>query len=175
MEDFKVFTEVAIYNPETDTAGTIDMLFLFSDGSAAVYDFKFISPKYKLTSGYGAQKHIIVDPFRGGKLESFNMQLSTYGKTLRSIYGITNIRRSRIIPGHIDFQWENIYYNKSNKKFVLFNFRNSGLFKKNKTGWIQDYNWINKPNSSKRFKEIQSDLPIILDMYYFNKIFFELS
>lgn len=75
----------------------------------------------------------------------------------------------------IDFQWGNIYYNKSNKKFVLFNFRNSGLFKKNKTGWIQDYNWINKPNSSKRFKEIQSDLPIILDMYYFNKIFFELS
>jgi hypothetical protein len=106
-KDFKVFTEVAIYNPETDTAGTIDMLFLFSDGSVAVYDFKFISPKYKLTSGYGAQKHIIVDPFRGGKLESFNMQLSTYGQTLRTIYGITNIRRSRIIPGHIDFEWEN--------------------------------------------------------------------
>ena len=64
-KDFKVFTEVAVYDPETDTAGTIDMLFLFSDGSVAVYDFKFISPKYKLTSGYGAQKHIIVDTVRG--------------------------------------------------------------------------------------------------------------
>ena len=106
-KDFKVFTEVAIYNPETDTAGTMDMLFLFSDGSVAVYDFKFISPKYKLTDGYGVQKHIIIDPFRGGKLESFNMQLSNYSNTLRTVYGITNIRRSRIIPGHIDFEWEN--------------------------------------------------------------------
>ena len=104
-KDFKIFTEVRVYDKASDTGGSIDMLFLFSDGSAAVYDFKFISPREKFTTGKASSKHIAIDPFRGGRKESYDSQLSMYSKTLRDNYGITNIRRSRIIPGHMDFSW----------------------------------------------------------------------
>lgn len=105
-KDFKIFTEVRVYDKATDTGGSIDILFLFSDGSAAVYDFKFISPREKFTTGKAGSKQIAIDPFRGGRKESYDSQLSMYSKTLRDNYGITNIRRSRIIPGHMDFSWD---------------------------------------------------------------------
>ena len=105
-KDFKIFTEVRVYDKSTDTGGSIDMLFLFSDGSAAIYDFKFISPREKFTTGKAGSKQIAIDPFRGGRKESYDSQLSMYSKTLRDNYGITNVRRSRIIPGHMDFSWD---------------------------------------------------------------------
>ena len=105
-KDFKIFTEVRVYDKATDTGGSIDMLFLFSDGSTAIYDFKFISPREKFTTGKAGSKQIAIDPFRGGRKESYDSQLSMYSKTLRDNYGITNVRRSRIIPGHMDFSWD---------------------------------------------------------------------
>ncbi len=104
-KDFEVFTEVQVYDKATDTAGTIDILFLFSDGSVAIYDFKFIAPKQKFTEGAGASKKIVIDPFRGGKRESYDSQLGIYATTLSDNYSIGKIRMSRIIPGHMDFSW----------------------------------------------------------------------
>ena len=103
----EVFTEVRMYDPDTDTAGTVDVMFLFSDGSSAIYDFKFIHPKNKFTSGVGVNKFIDIDPFRGGKREAYDSQLSFYTKASLETYGITNVRRSRIIPGHVGFKWKN--------------------------------------------------------------------
>ena len=104
--DVEVFTEVRMYDPETDTAGTVDVMFLFSDGSSAIYDFKFVHPKNKYTTGVGSNRHIDIDPFRGGKREGYDSQLSFYTKASLLTYGITNVRRSRIIPGHIGFKWK---------------------------------------------------------------------
>ena len=104
-KDFEVFTEVMVYDKDTDTGGSIDILFLFSDGTTAIYDFKFIAPKQKFTEGKGASKQIVIDPFRGGKRESYDSQLSMYKKTLTDNYGIKGIRMSRVIPAHMDFTW----------------------------------------------------------------------
>jgi len=105
-ETFDLMNEVRVYDESSDTAGTLDIMFLFSDASAGIYDYKFISPDGKNTKGSYMLKRIVVDPFRGSRGMSHDFQLSSYTRTLRDNYGITNIRRSRVIPGHVDFEWE---------------------------------------------------------------------
>ena len=103
-----VMTEVRLYDPETDTAGTIDILFLFSDNTAGIYDYKFISPSTESSMvdiEEGLPK-IVESPFHVKKLENFDSQISFYSKVLRIQYGVADVKRSRIVPAHIDFMWK---------------------------------------------------------------------
>jgi len=103
----ELLTEVRVSDKKTKTAGTIDIMFVFSDGSVGVYDFKFISPKDSdLVKKVGSNKQIISNPFIGSRMPSFESQLSFYAKALRQEYGVRNVRLTRIIPGHIDFKWD---------------------------------------------------------------------
>ena len=96
--DAIIKTEQLVINGET--GGTIDLLVLYNDGSAAVYDWKFVSPSKE--GGYVKGNKIINDPF-SVKMDTYNIQIGSYKQTLLNEYGVTKVRQSRIVPIHIRF------------------------------------------------------------------------
>ena len=99
-------TEQMTINRAEDTGGSIDLMALFSDNSASIYDYKFISPsKY---SGYVDKmtNRIVEDP-HSVKMQTYDMQISQYKNHLLDNYGVSQVRQSRIIPIHIRFKTTN--------------------------------------------------------------------
>ena len=98
-------TEQIIYNKEKDTAGSIDVLAVFSDNSAAIYDWKFVSPSIEkgFVSKVKGRWKIMEDPF-SVKMDTYNIQMGAYKQMLLNDYGITEVRRSRIVPIHVRFK-----------------------------------------------------------------------
>jgi len=100
-------TEQLIIDKGADTGGTIDLLVLYSDGSAGIYDYKFVSPS--IEAGYvkyiGGQYKIVNDPF-SIKMDTYNIQLGAYKQTLLNEYGITKVRQSRIVPIHVRYKYD---------------------------------------------------------------------
>jgi hypothetical protein len=100
-EQVEVLTELRVYDPVTDTGGSIDILFLYSDGSTSVYDYKFVTPKDSIQEGRGQGKVLTVSPFMEKKVEGYDSQLSFYKRILKDVYGVYDVKTSRILPGHL--------------------------------------------------------------------------
>ena len=96
-------TEQMITNREQTVGGSIDLIAVFSDNSAAIYDYKFVEPS--IQAGYVDKitKRIIEDPFNV-KMTTYDLQISQYKKQLIQNYGITQIRQSRIVPIHVRYK-----------------------------------------------------------------------
>ena len=90
-----------------DTAGSIDLVVLYSDNSTDIYDYKFVTPKNDYVSGFGKGSKIILNPF-GVKMDGYHMQLSTYKDILKRKYGISKVRKSRIVPFHVEYKAKKI-------------------------------------------------------------------
>jgi hypothetical protein len=90
-----VFSEVKIYDPVKDQAGTIDLLIVEEDGTANIYDWKFMSV---------AKDAKDIAWYKQG---AYNEQLTRYGEILKDFYDIDNIRKNRAIPIIMDLQREN--------------------------------------------------------------------
>lgn len=102
-------TEAMVYAPQedrkyyyADTAGTIDVVAIFSDGSTSIYDWKFMSPGQ--VSGYGQKAKIMQNPFTQRE-DGYNMQIGAYKSILKHFYNVKKIRRTRIVPVHIQYKW----------------------------------------------------------------------
>lgn len=87
-------TEQVIYDKDTDTAGSMDVLVLYSDNSASFLDYKFTSFPYKYANG---ERVVTKDTVNQLKFDGWNLQLTTYKKMLKKI-GITSFRQTRVIP-----------------------------------------------------------------------------
>jgi len=98
-------TEQMITNRDQSVGGSIDLVAIFSDNSAAIYDYKFVSPSK--AAGYvdRTTNRIVEDPF-AIKMTTYDLQISQYKKNLIENYGITEIRQSRIVPIHVRFKTE---------------------------------------------------------------------
>jgi len=96
-------TEQMITNKDQSIGGSIDLLAVFSDNSAAIYDYKFVSPSK--AAGYVDRitNRIIEDPFNV-KMTTYDLQMSQYKQNLEQTYGITKVRQSRIVPIHIRYK-----------------------------------------------------------------------
>ena len=96
-------TEQMTVNQAEDVGGSIDLMALFSDNTASIYDYKFISPSK--TAGYVDRltNKIIEDP-HSVKMQTYDMQISQYKNHLLENYGVAKIRQSRIIPIHIRYK-----------------------------------------------------------------------
>lgn len=81
----KIITEQMIYDEKFDRGGTIDVLVIDEDGTAHMYDHKFIS--------FGKEKEI-----KWYKEQSINIQMNDYRRILRERYGITSFGKIRAIP-----------------------------------------------------------------------------
>jgi len=97
-----VFTELQIYDKKEKEAGTIDLLIVEEDGTANIYDWKFMSI-YK-----GAED---VAWFKQG---AYDIQLRRYKEILVDNYGISTISKNRAIPIIMDLKRANPKDQKSN-------------------------------------------------------------
>lgn len=95
-------TEQMITNRDQSVGGSIDLLVIFSDNSAGIYDYKFVSPS-KAAGYVDKSNRIIEDPF-AVKMTTYDIQLSQYKKQLIENYGITQVRQSRIVPIHVRYK-----------------------------------------------------------------------
>ena len=82
---------------------------MYSDNSTDIYDYKFTSPPsdYVTTDRFGKNAKIIINPF-GAKMDGYHMQLSTYKDILKRKYGVSKVRKSRIIPFHVEYKSKKI-------------------------------------------------------------------
>ena len=96
---YTILPEQFISDEKSGLGGTIDLLVLYSDNSASIYDYKFKSASYKHSEYSKATKSLtIVGDMFSSSLDAYDSQLMTYRDTLLSKYGVTSLRQSRIIP-----------------------------------------------------------------------------
>mgnify|MGYP003108454729 FL=1 len=109
-----VKTEQIVYDPigrkglvAEETAGTIDLMFIYSDGTVDVLDYKFITPRPEFVQSYGKNARIIQNP-HVGKMDQYNMQIGAYKDILQRQYGVKHVRKSRVIPIHVQYESKKI-------------------------------------------------------------------
>ena len=110
-----ILLENTIVNSDNNptVAGSVDVLVIYSDNTAGIFDWKFITPQRDpYVTGYGASTRLAEFPFLD-KLDSYDIQVGHYKNMLTQNYGISRIRQSRIVPIHVRFQ-----YDKVNKEFT---------------------------------------------------------
>lgn len=90
-----IYLEQLVYDKTEDRAGSIDVMVIFSDGSASIYDYKFMGMEHTTING---KVVVTQDWIHIGKEKSFNIQIGEYKRMLREKYGVTHFRETRIIP-----------------------------------------------------------------------------
>ncbi len=90
-----VFSELQVYDSKNKEAGTIDLLIVEQDGTANIYDWKFMSV------AKGAED---VAWFKQG---AYDIQLGTYKKILLDNYGVKKVGKNRAIPIIMDLKRDN--------------------------------------------------------------------
>lgn len=95
----KILVEQKIYDPKTDTAGSIDLLAIYSDGSASVFDWKFLKLPTDRTG------KISEDGYNKlfNKMDSWNSQLNDYKRILTDVYNIKKFNHTRVVPTNMRF------------------------------------------------------------------------
>src|SRR5699024_565127 len=96
-----------------DIAGPIDMLAVFSDGSAAVYDFKTFSRSGKQEPGQIVKN-------------KWHVQMYRYKNMIKHIYGVTTFRQKRMIPIQVNYSKKinGEYVNKNAEGFQAVDMQN---------------------------------------------------
>jgi hypothetical protein len=89
-----VFSEVKIFDPKEQRAGTIDLLIIDEAGKGHIFDWKFMSV---------APTQDDVPWFKQG---AYNVQLGKYKEMLMKNYGIKEFGNIRAIPILMDFQYD---------------------------------------------------------------------
>lgn len=89
----KILTEVRIYDPKQDMAGSIDFLAIRPDGTADIYDWK----SQEISKNQNDLK-----PW---KAEAYRIQLGEYKRILKEVYGIRKFDKVRAIPIKTEFYW----------------------------------------------------------------------
>ncbi len=90
-----VFSELQVYDSKNKEAGTIDLLIVEQDGTANIYDWKFMSV------AKGAED---VAWFKQG---AYDIQLGTYKKILLDNYGVKKVGKNRAVPIIMDLKRDN--------------------------------------------------------------------
>lgn len=89
-----VFSEVKVYDPKEQRAGTIDLLIIDENGKGHIFDWKFMSV---------APTQDDVPWFKQG---AYNVQLGKYKEILKENYGIKEFGNIRAIPILMDFKYD---------------------------------------------------------------------
>jgi len=101
---FKVYTEQFIPDFKKNTGGTIDLLILYSNNTADVYDYKSVhidDPKITDEKG-NINSHNWLPEY---KLEDFNTQIPILVDMLER-EGITKVNKARIVPIHAQLKYK---------------------------------------------------------------------
>lgn len=96
--------EQIIVDPTQDIAGTMDIVAIFSDSSATIYDFKTMSSIGNVVEKNGKRVLIDNDFIYSSKRQAWKEQMAGYRRILMAHYGIKNIRAARIVPIWVDIE-----------------------------------------------------------------------
>lgn len=102
---FKVYTEQFIPDFKRNTGGTIDLLILYSNNTADIYDYKSIhtdDPTIVDEKG-NINSHNWLPEY---KLEDFNTQIPTLVEMLER-EGVAKVNKARIVPIHAQLKYKN--------------------------------------------------------------------
>lgn len=94
--------ENIIIDPVKDIGGTLDVIALFSNNTAVVYDYKFVNPSE--VRGFGDARELYNNTFINGKKEGWKIQQSQYKQILLERYGVKDVLATKIVPIWIDFK-----------------------------------------------------------------------
>ena len=103
-----VRTEQFTLNPTKQEGGKIDVLFIFSDNSFSLYDFKFKTPS-TLNKGQAIKQAVgykILKDFYADSIDQYDMQMSAHVEKLIKFYGLKEAREIRIIPGSVVYKYD---------------------------------------------------------------------
>ena len=102
----QIKTELMVINKATDAGGTLDLVAFFSDGSALIYDYKSKIPRIDRAGARldKSGKVILSKDLWLDSEETYNLQMAQYKKTLTDQYGVTEVRRSRVLPILIQYK-----------------------------------------------------------------------
>lgn len=108
----KIYSEQIIIDPSNDIGGTADLIALYSDNTASIFDFKTKLPKKEFLNASGK---LISDKFiTHADKERYKIQLASLQKILIQRYGVRQVVQSRIVPIQINvpFNVANKFYDK---------------------------------------------------------------
>jgi hypothetical protein len=90
-----VFSEVVVYDPKEQEAGTIDLLIIEENGKANIFDWKFMTVS------------ATAEDVAWYKQGAYNIQLGRYKDMLRDSYGVKEFGQMRAIPILMDVKRKN--------------------------------------------------------------------
>jgi len=96
--EVKIYLEHLVMDAERSIGGTMDIVALFSDNTASIYDYKTMRAHSQDLLLVDGNVQLIKDLVPMYKYEGFTMQLGEYQRILTQKYGVKDIRESRIIP-----------------------------------------------------------------------------
>lgn len=91
-----ILMEALIVDPKADLGGTADLIALFSDNTAATFDFKTKIPSKKYLDNQG--NLISSDYMTYNAKENYKIQLASIQKIITKRYGVKQVVQSRIVP-----------------------------------------------------------------------------
>jgi len=97
--------EQVVIDPKRNIGGTIDLVAIFSDNTAAVIDFKTKILKSTNRDAFGNIldfKKTVTET----DLEKYKLQTGEYGRILRESYGVTSIRNITMYPISLDVSFD---------------------------------------------------------------------
>lgn len=95
--DFVLRTEQRLFNFVKNRGGTADILFVYSDGTVGLHDFKTFGER-----GNTGEKLSTLDFFNKRKMGDYSNQLSEYKEILLQ-YGVSDVTGGTLFPVHVEF------------------------------------------------------------------------
>lgn len=100
----KIYMEQIIIDPVNDIGGTADLIALYSDNTASVFDFKTKMPRKEFLDASG---NLVSDKFIStSDKERYKVQLGSIQKILLQRYGVRQVVQSRIVPIQINVPFD---------------------------------------------------------------------
>lgn len=100
----KIYMEQIIIDPVNDIGGTADLIALYSDNTASVFDFKTKMPRKEFLDASG---NLVSDKFIStSDRERYKVQLGSIQKILLQRYGVRQVVQSRIVPIQINVPFD---------------------------------------------------------------------
>jgi len=88
--------EQLLIDPKEDIGGTADLIAIYSDNTAAIFDFKTKVPSKKYVNDKG--ELISYDYISKSAKEKYKLQLASLQRILTKKYGVKQVIKSRIVP-----------------------------------------------------------------------------
>jgi len=106
----KIYFEQIVIDPAEDIGGTVDLLAVYSDNTASLFDFKTKIPRKEFLNSTGDL--ISENYITNGDKDRYKLQLAALHRILVKRYGIRQVVQSRIVPIQV-----NAPYNVESKSY----------------------------------------------------------